>query len=221
MMKLFTLLDAKAFARDVAYFASAKRAEMVERFWNYVANCVAKALESGDQSHLNKAASAAEMCGYGPTFRRVVPAVAPFKFDKKAMQFTGKIRKGKRELLQEYDRGVQAWERILKAGLDGKTSSKPAAEFNLDAVGKRAKTLARSAFEAGLNRQECRKAISEAFAAVYGPEVKPTVDKTADKPASAKLVDTANRDAQVRELNRTKSENGTPQHVRQPIAASA
>ena len=101
ILNLFNTFDTKAFNNAVKFFASDKRRELVIKFQDYCANVVARTYEFGDIKHANKLAAAAEICGYGPTFRRVVVRNIPFVYDKDAKVFTGQIQKGKRAALSE------------------------------------------------------------------------------------------------------------------------
>lgn len=203
-MKLFPQYDAKKFAAEVKFFGNAKRAELVERFWAFVANCIALCLEHGNSDHINKAAQAAEVCGYGPTFRRVITKVTPFKFDRKAMRFTGKIMAGKRKSLLEFaqpGKGIptdtRVWEVLLKQALAGKDATAEPAAFDADKLAKRAKSLMTQCHDAGLSRAAVNTAVSQALIAIYGPAVQVKVeDKRANKknrPQSVRLVERVNK----------------------------
>jgi hypothetical protein len=161
---LFTQLDTKQFASNVRFFASEKRAELVSRFWDYVANAMQRMFQHGDVKQVNKAAAAAELCGYGPSFRRVVPAIVPFKYDKEGKLFTGSIQSGKRNVLETLnENGVPNWEADLRTRIDGEgSSSSNAKAFNLDT---RAAALVKAALKAGCTAQDIKKMVSEKISA--------------------------------------------------------
>ena len=125
ILTLFTQLNAKQFNTAVRFFASEKRAELVARFYDYCANVAQKVYETGDSKQANKMAAAAEMCGFGPTFRRVVVPNIPFAYDRETHLFIGKIQKGKRSALETLNAdGVPNWEADMRDRLDNEGKSK-------------------------------------------------------------------------------------------------
>ena len=135
-MKLFTSLNNRQFGAAVRFFTSDKRKELVSKFWDYVANAVARTYETGDSTHANKAAAAAEICGYGPAFRKFAVPVIPFKYNRADKGFEGTIQKGKRNALDQLnDDGVITWEAELhrRINQDAEESKKPKA-FDAKAV---------------------------------------------------------------------------------------
>jgi len=160
-LTLFTQFDAKQFATNVRFFASEKRAELVSRFWDYVANCVQKCYQHGDIKQINKAAIAAELCGYGPSFRRAVPKIIPFKYSKDDRAFEGTIQSGKRNVLEELnENGIPNWEAQLRDNITAETTgkSKTAKPFNLDS---RLESIVKAATKEGFTPADIKKHLSE------------------------------------------------------------
>lgn len=124
-LNLFNTFDTKAFNNAVKFFASEKRRELVTKFQDYCANVMARTYEHGDIKHANKLAVAAELCGFGPTFRRVVVPNVPFAYDKDSKQFTGSIQKGKRAALSTLDAdGYPTWESDMRIRFDSEGTKK-------------------------------------------------------------------------------------------------
>ena len=124
-LNLFNTFDNKAFNNAVKFFASDKRRELVTKFQDYCANVLARTFEHGDVKHANKLAVASEICGFGPTFRRVVVRNVPFAYDKESKLFAGSIQKGKRAALSELNAdGIPTWEADLRLRFDGEGSAK-------------------------------------------------------------------------------------------------
>lgn len=125
ILTLFTQLTAKQFNTAVRFFASEKRAELVTRFYDYCANSAQLVYVHGDSKQANKMSVAAEMCGFGPTFRRVVVPNIPFAYDKETHLFTGKIQKGKRSALETLNAdGIPNWEADMRDRLDNEGKPK-------------------------------------------------------------------------------------------------
>lgn len=119
ILTLFTQFDTKQFNTAVRFFASEKRAELVTRFYDYCANAAQLVYAHGDSKQANKMSIAAELCGFGPTFRRVVVPNVPFAYDKETHLFIGKIQKGKRSALETLNAdGVPNWEADMRDRLD-------------------------------------------------------------------------------------------------------
>lgn len=169
VLKLFNQLDSKAFNTTVRYFASDKRAELVARFYDYCANAAQRVFETGDSKQANKMAVAAEICGFGPTFRRVVVPNIPFAYDKEAHLFIGKIQKGKRAALETLDaEGVPNWEADMRSRLD--SEGQPREKKEPDYV-KRLNTALSNALGNGVTATEVRVMTNAAIKAAVS-EVK-------------------------------------------------
>lgn len=152
-MKLFRQINDAQYKAFLKVFAPGSGGDKGVQFWDYIAHCVSSTLKFGDRSHVNHAARVAVFCRYGPVFRKFVPIVVPFKFDRKTMTFVGPILGDKRKSLLTFDAvGVEEWERILRAGLNGdpipkevepkrrrasKTPSKRLVSGGLPSLGKR------------------------------------------------------------------------------------
>lgn len=165
-LNVFNALNNRQFASAVRFFTSDKRAELVAKFWDFVANAILRCYQTGDSTHVNKAAAAAEICGYGPAFRKAAVAVIPFKYDMASRQFVDKIQREKRRALHVVDeKGVLAWETQLRDRIDDisnpKTKTKP--QFDGKALERGAKRLVHKAIEAGLPASAIKKAVSEAI----------------------------------------------------------
>lgn len=160
-LNLFKTLDAKAFNTAVKFFASEKRAELVARFRDYCANVAARCYEYGDVKHANKLACAAELCGYGASFRRCVVPNIPFAYDKQAKIFDGKKQIGKFNRLTELNaEGIPHWEADMKARFDGESTPKQTKPFVLDT---RAAALVKAALKNGATVADIKKSVSEAI----------------------------------------------------------
>lgn len=158
-LKIFANLSAKQFATDARFFASEKRAELVNRFRTWATNCVVKVYEYGDVKWANKAYQAAELCGFGPTFRRVYVPNIPFAHDKEAKMFTGSIQTGKRAALSELDEnGVLRFEADIARRLadEGKPREKKEPDY-----AKRLATAVAAALKHGMSPAEAKKLVSE------------------------------------------------------------
>lgn len=166
-LTLFTQLTVKQFNTAVRFFASEKRAELVARFYDYCANVAQKVYETGDSKQANKMAAAAELCGFGPTFRRVVVPNVPFAYDKQAHLFIGKIQKGKRSALETLNAdGIPNWEADMRSRLDeeGKPRDKKEADY-----AKRLDTALSNALKNGVSPAAVRAATNAAIKAA--PEI--------------------------------------------------
>lgn len=155
VLTLFTQFNAQQFKSAVVFFASDKRAELVARFWDYCANVAQRTYDTGDIKQANKMAAAAELCGFGPTFRRVMVPNIPFAYDRETHIFTDKIQKGKRSTLATLNSdGVPYWEADMRSRLDneGKPREKKAKDYV--------------------------KALSSALAAALSNNVEPSVVRT-------------------------------------------
>lgn len=158
-LKLFDNLTAKKFATDARYFASEKRAELVERFRTWATNCVVKVYEYGDIKWANKAYAAAEMCGYGPTFRRCYVPNICFAHDKDAKAFTGTIQQGKRAALSELNEdGVLMFEADIASRLanEGVPREKKEPDY-----AKRLVSAVSAALKHGMTPVDAKKLVSE------------------------------------------------------------
>ena len=158
-LKLFSNLSKKQFATDAKYFASEKRAELVKRFYTFAVNCAQRCYEFGDIKWANKAANAAELCGYGPTFRRCVVPNIPFAYDKASHIFTGTIQSGKRAALSELDEnGVLKFEADIAKRLadEGKPKEKKEPDY-----AKRIASAVTAAVKHGMSPLDIRKLVSE------------------------------------------------------------
>jgi len=158
-LKVFENLTVKQFATDARYFASAKRAELVNRFRTWATNCVVKVYEFGDVKWANKASAAAELCGYGPTFRRVYVPNIPFAYDKEGKLFVGTIQQGKRAALSELDEnGVLRFEADIAKRLadEGKPKEKKEPDY-----AKRLATAVAAALKHGMTPADAKKLVSE------------------------------------------------------------
>lgn len=163
VLKLFNQYDGKAFAKDVRFFASEKRAELVARFWDYCANAAQRTYETGDIKQANKMYVAAELCGYGPTFRRCIAPNIPFAVDREAHLFIGKIQKGKRSTLETLNAdGVPNWEADMRSRLD--SEGQPREKKEPDYV-KRLNTALSNALGNGVSAQEVRAQTNAAIKA--------------------------------------------------------
>ena len=160
-LNLFNTFDNKAFNNVVKFFASEKRRELVAKFQDYCANVVARTYEHGDIKHANKLATAAELCGFGPTFRRVVVRNIPFKYDRDAKAFDGQIQKGKRAALSELDaNGVPKWEADMRLRFD--TEGQPKAKKEKDYL-KSLESALTAALKHGVSADVVRKASNTAI----------------------------------------------------------
>lgn len=158
-LKMFDNLTAKQFATDARYFASEKRAQIVARFQTWATNCAAKVFEYGDIKWANKASNAAEMCGFGPTFRRCYVPNFPFAYDKAAHIFTGQIQSGKRAALSELDEnGVLKFEADIAKRLadEGKPREKKEPDY-----AKRLASAVTAAIKHGMTAVDAKKLVSE------------------------------------------------------------
>lgn len=158
-LKLFATLNAKQFATDARYFASDKRAEIVTRFRTFAVNCVHKVFEHGDVKWANKASAAAELCGFGPTFRRCFVPNVPFKYDKEAKIFDGSIQQGKRNALAALNEdGVLKFEADIVRRLadEGQPREKKEADYE-----KRLINSVKAALKHGIMPQAVKKLVSE------------------------------------------------------------
>jgi hypothetical protein len=162
-LKLFTQLDKAGFARDSKYFADPRRAQLKARFYNWAVNCVAKVIEYGDIKWANKASTAAELCGFGPTFRRCFVPNIPFPYDKDAHIFTGTIQPGKRNSLATLnDQGICAFEADIKRRLEEESTPKAKKEKTEADYIKAIERAILNAVKHGVSVQDAKKAASEA-----------------------------------------------------------
>ncbi len=160
-LNLFNTFDTKAFSNAVKFFASDKRRELVTKFQDYCANVVARTYEHGDVKHANKLAVAAEICGFGPTFRRVVVRNVPFSYDRDSKLFTGSIQKGKRSALTELDaNGVPIWEADMRLRFD--SEGQPKAKKEADYL-KRMESAISAALKHGITPDVVRKSVNTAI----------------------------------------------------------
>jgi hypothetical protein len=158
-LKLFNNLSKKQFLNDAKYFASEKRAELVTRFNTWAVNCVQRCYEYGDIKWANKAYVAAELCGYGPTFRRCFVPNIPFACDKEARLFVGQIQTGKRAALNQLDEnGVLRFEADIAKRLadEGKPKEKKEPDY-----AKRIASAVAAAVKHGMSPLDIRKLVSE------------------------------------------------------------
>jgi hypothetical protein len=158
-LKIFATLSAKQFATDARYFASEKRADLVNRFRTWATNCVAKVIEYGDIKWANKASAAAELCGFGPTFRRVYVPNVCFAYDKEAHLFTGTIQAGKRAALAELNEdGILNFEADIAKRLadEGKPKEKKEVDY-----AKRLSSAVTAALKHGMSAADAKKLVSE------------------------------------------------------------
>lgn len=163
ILTLFAQLSDKQFNTAGRFFASDKRAELVARFYDYCANAAQRVYETGDNKHANKMAGAAELCGFGPTFRRVVVPNIPFAYDKESHLFVGKIQKGKRSTLETLDaNGVPNWEADMRNRLD--LEGQPKAKKEPD-YAKRLVNALSAALNHGITATEVRSATNAAIKA--------------------------------------------------------
>lgn len=158
-LKIFSNLTAKQFATDARYFASEKRAELVARFQTWVTNCVAKVLEYGDIKWANKASAAAELCGFGATFRRCFVPNIPFAYDKAAHIFGGSIQANKRNTLLEVNEdGILNFEADIARRLAEENAPKKKAEPD---YAKRLASSVAAAVKHGMSAADVKKLVSE------------------------------------------------------------
>lgn len=177
-LSIFANLTAKQFATDAKYFASNERAKVVIRFRDFAANCVAKTYEHGDIKWANKAAAAAELCGFGPTFRRAYVPNVPFAYDCEALIFTGTIQATKRGNLSVLnENGVLKFEADIADRLANE--SKPKEQKERD-YAKGVTTAISAALKHGVPANDIRKLVSEAIS-------KSVVSVRVDTPKQTKL----------------------------------
>ncbi len=159
-LKLFATLDNRKFAAAVRFFSDKKRALLVTRFWDYVANAIARTYETGDVTHVNKAAGAAELCGYGVAFRKFAVPVIPFKYSMPDRGFEGTIQKGKRNTLDQLNEdGVIKWEAELHRRLgDDAAAKKETKPVDYD---KRVASAIKAALKHGITPAHLKKVVSE------------------------------------------------------------
>lgn len=163
--KTLGTITAEAFGKAVGYFKKAAKT-IKTHFDNGVIYAVGMVFETGDYAHVNKLLPALQLAGLEPKFRRtvVVHGIVPFKYDKEACLYTGKIQKGKRAALEMLNEdGVPQWEVVLKAALEGELpENKDAPAFKLET---RLPNLIKKAYENGYNTQDIRKLVNEAIKA--------------------------------------------------------
>lgn len=194
LLTLFAQLSDKQFATAGRFFVSDKRAELVARFYDYCANCAQRVFDTGDYKHANKMAGAAEICGFGPTFRRVVVPNIPFAYDMEAHLFVGKIQKGKRSTLETLDaNGIPNWEADMRERLDSEGQPREKKEPD---YAKRLATALSNALKNGITAAEVRIVVNSAIkAAVSEVEVqkvaKGQAQEKADIVAEAKVAEAA------------------------------
>jgi len=177
-LSIFANLSAKQFATDARYFASNERAKVVTRFRDFAANCVAKTYEHGDIKWANKAAAAAELCGFDPTFRRAYVPNVPFAYDREALIFTGTIQATKRGKLSELnENGVLMFEADIADRLANE--SKPKEQKEPD-YAKRLTSAVTAAIKHGMTAADAKKLVSEAIS-------KLVVSVKVDTPKQTKL----------------------------------
>lgn len=158
-LKIFANLTAKQFATDARFFASEKRALLVERFRTWATNCVAQVYEHGDIKWANKASSAAELCGFGATFRRCYVPNIPFAYDKAAHAFTGSIQSGKRAALSEFnENGILMFEADIAKRLADEGAPKEKKEVD---YAKRLASAVSAALKHGMPAADVKKLVSE------------------------------------------------------------
>jgi hypothetical protein len=158
-LKIFSNLTAKQFATDARYFASEKRAELVSRFQTWATNCAAKVIEYGDMKWANKASAAAELCGFGPTFRRVFVPNIPFAYDKAAHMFIAPIQSNKRNALAELNSdGILNFEADIARRLDEENKPKEKKEAD---YAKRLASAVSAAVKHGMPAADVKKLVSE------------------------------------------------------------
>lgn len=158
-------IAAATFNKAVGYFKRSAKT-ITAHFENGVIYGVAAVFETGDYAHINKLLPALQLAGLEPKFRRTVVThgVVPFKYDREACLFTGKIQKGKRAALEMVNTdGIPQWEVVLRAALDGELpENKDAPAFKLET---RLPNLIKKAFENGYAVQDIRKIVNEAIKA--------------------------------------------------------
>ncbi len=175
VLKLFTQLSTKQFNTAVRFFASEKRAELVSRFYDYCANAAQIVFATGDIKQANKMYAAAELCGFGPTFRRCIAPNIPFAVDREAHLFVGKIQKGKRSTLETLNAdGIPNWEADMRSRLD--SEGQPREKKEPDYV-KRLNTALSNALGNGVTAQEVRAQTTAA--------IKAAVSEVAEKDIAA------------------------------------
>jgi hypothetical protein len=158
-LNLFNTFDSKAFNNAVKFFASDKRKELVIKFQDYCANVAARCYAYGDVKHANKLAYAAELCGFGPTFRRCVVPNIPFAYNKEAKLFDGKMQNGKFNKLSELNAdGYPNWEADMRHRFD--TENEPKAAKDVD-YGKRLASAVKAAVKHGMSAADIKKLVSE------------------------------------------------------------
>lgn len=166
-LKLFSNLTKSQFATDARYFADPKRAKLKERFYNWCVNCVARVIEFGDIKWANKASAAAELIGFGPTFRRCIVPNVPFRYDREAHMFDGAIQKGKRAALATLNAdGVYAFEADIRRRLDEESKPKAKKEKTEADYLKAIDRAVANAIKHGVTVADAKKAASEAIAKV-------------------------------------------------------
>ena len=156
-------IAAATFNKAVGYFKRSAKT-INAHFENGVIYGVAAVFETGDYAHINKLLPALQLAGLEPKFRRTVVAhnVVPFKYDREACLFTGKIKKGTRAALEMVNTdGIPQWEVVLRAALDGELpENKDAPAFKLE---NRLPNLIKKAFENGYTQKEIRKIVNDAI----------------------------------------------------------
>lgn len=158
-LTLFNTFDSKTFNNAVKFFASDKRKELVTKFQDYCANVAARCYEYGDVKHANKLAYAAELCGFGPTFRRCVVPNIPFAYDKADKVFDGKIQQGKQSRLTELNaEGIPEWEANMRLRFDGENTPKEAKPTDWT---KRIHSTIAGALKSGMSPADIKKLVSE------------------------------------------------------------
>jgi hypothetical protein len=164
-LKLFSNLTKSQFATDARYFADPARAKLKERFYNWAVNCVARVIEFGDIKWANKASAAAELIGFGPTFRRCFVPNIPFPYDREAHIFTGSIQPGKRNALATMNaEGILNFEADIRRRLDEESKPKAAKEKTAEDYIKAIERACLNALKHGVSAPEAKKALSEACA---------------------------------------------------------
>lgn len=144
------------FNSAIRYFKqSAPKAR--EHWENSIVYAVGMMFATGDCFHINKLLPALEMAGRLPLYEKTVVAhdVVPFSYDREAGLHTGKIKPGRRAVLETERDGVPQWEIILKAALSGqRPENKEPPKFKLET---RLPNLIAKAFENGYKAEDIRK----------------------------------------------------------------